>query len=174
MRYRHEISSLFSCGILSLALLVGGCGGGADPSAEFRSAQPLLEQGKERQRANDVDGAIEAYQQALDIDVSLPKAHLELGLLYDQYRDDYIRAIYHYRRYLELDPDAEKREFVEELIRFAKLSYAESLPNTTSEAVQEITRLKGQITQLEEDIQDSRKVISDQKVLLKNAEARLA
>ncbi len=92
-----------------------------------------------------MDGAIDSYHRALEIDSGLPKAHLELGLLFDQYREDYIRAIYHYRRYLELRPEAEKRPYIEELIRLAQLSYATSLPNQPSEAIQELSRLKEQV-----------------------------
>ena len=63
-----------------------------------------------------------------------------------------MRAIYHYERYLELDPKAEKRELVDELIRHAKLSFAASLPDKPAEAVREIALLKQEIEWLKDQL----------------------
>ena len=79
-------------------------------------------------------------------------AHLELGLLYDANKQDYIRAIYHYERYLELRPQAEKRKLIEDLIRTARLSFAASLPETPSGAVEQIAVLKREIEVLKREL----------------------
>ena len=96
----------------------------------------------EKKRSNDLDAAIELYQKALDKKPSLARAHLELGLIYDGNKQDYLRAIYHYQRYLELRPDTEKRGLIEDLVRRAKISYAASLPEIPAGAIEEIASLK--------------------------------
>lgn len=92
---------------------------------DFRD--PLVRKAQSRVREGDKDGAISCLAKALDRRPDLAQAHLELALLYDDYRKDYIRAIYHYQRYLDLRPAAQKRELIEDLIRKAKISLAATL-----------------------------------------------
>ena len=75
----------------------------------------------------------------------------------DQKKEDFILAIHHYQRYLALRPNAEKKELIGELVRLAKLSYAASLPDKPSEAIQEIARLQLEISNLRKDLSESRK-----------------
>ena len=95
---------------------------------------------------------MELYQRALDKKPGLARAHLELGAIYDQNQQDYVRAVYHYERYLELQPTAEKKELVQELIRHARLSFATSLPERPNEAVREIAKLKQEVTALQQEL----------------------
>ncbi len=127
---------------MGLVLLAGGCGREAGRLDRREENHPLLRRAQARKRANDIDGAVRLYQEALERRPDLVRAHLELGLLYDQPKDDYVRAIYHYERYLERRPDAEKRDLVEDLIRHAKLSFAASLPDKPSGAIQRIADLE--------------------------------
>lgn len=95
-----------------------------------------------RKKSQDIDGAIELYNKALERKPQLARAHLEVGLLYDSYKEDYNRAIYHYQRYLELRPQSEKEQLIQDLIRRARLSYAVSLPDTPPGAIEEIAELR--------------------------------
>lgn len=112
----------------------------------------MLRRARERRNAQDITGAVELYQRALDKKPDLARAHLELGAIYDQNQSDYVRAIYHYQRYLELQPAAEKKELVQELIRHAHLSFAASLPDRPNEAVREIAMLKQEISALQQEL----------------------
>lgn len=127
-------------------LLGGGCGSAAQEDREGRDA--LVRKARALKNAQNFEGAEEAYVKALERKPYLARAHLELGLLYDQHLNDDLRAIYHYQRYLEMRPDAEKRETVEELIRWAKISFAATLPDQSSDAVREIGMLKREIEEL--------------------------
>jgi hypothetical protein len=75
-----------------------------------------------------------------------------MGWLYDTRKQDYIRAIYHYERYLELRPDAEKRKLIEDLIRQARLSFVASLPNPPPGAIEQIAMMKREISALKGQI----------------------
>jgi LysM repeat protein len=71
-------------------------------------------------------------------------AHLEMGLLCDDKLGDPISAIYHYRRYLELRPDSEKRQLVSDFIERAKLSLAAKLPQSPLVDPSDLTRLQNE------------------------------
>ena len=137
----------FLCLMAAASLLLSGCGGGAAQD-QREERDPLVKRAQARKQAHDIDGAIELFNKALERKPGMARAHLELGLVYDQDKEDYVRAIYHYERYLELRPDAEKREIVEQLIQHAKMSFAASLPDKPSEAVREIAMLQQEISVL--------------------------
>lgn len=137
-----------------LLVLVAGSGCGAMSARDSREERdPLLRRARERRNAQDIQGAIELYQRALDKKPGLARAHLELGAIFDQNQRDYVRAIYHYQRYLELQPEAEKKDLVQELIRHANLSFAASLPDRPNEAVREIAMLKQEISSLQQELE---------------------
>lgn len=52
------------------------------------------------------DEAMKHYAKTLIVDPDQPDAHYNLGLLYENYKKDAEKAIFHYRRYLELKPSA--------------------------------------------------------------------
>jgi nucleoid-associated protein YgaU len=118
-----------------------GCGGAQD-------RDPNVKRARERRAVGDYVGALEWYQRALDKKPGLARVHWDMAQIYDQHLTNELRAIYHYERYLELDPKAERRQLVEQSIGLAKLSYAVSLPDRPSEAVQEIARLRREIDSL--------------------------
>jgi tetratricopeptide (TPR) repeat protein len=71
---------------------------------------PHFIEGKERAKARDVKGAIEAFQHALDANPNSALAHFELGMLYENNDERnewrYVLALYHYYRAYELRPNA--------------------------------------------------------------------
>lgn len=145
------------CRILNLlvagAMLVTLAGCGIDSARDQRDERdPLLRRAQSRKNANDVEGAIEAYQRALDKKPQLALAHLQLGILFDQNREDYVRAIYHYERYLEMRPQSEKAELVRDLAGQARIDFAASLPDKPSEAIRAIALLKEENAALRDQV----------------------
>jgi len=63
------------------------------------------------------DEAIGAYEKSLFFNPNNPEAHYNLGLLYADYKSDSEKAIFHYKKYLELKPEAEDKEEVEARIK---------------------------------------------------------
>ena len=82
---------------LAAALFCGSCSGrlsGLDGDLNekyFRKAMEKLDVG-------DKDAAIHFFSRAIDRRPRNARAHLQLALLYDDAKNDYIRAIYHYER----------------------------------------------------------------------------
>ena len=148
----NPVFKFFPAAALAVALVLSsGCGGPAGKE-QREERDPMMKRAQARKQARDADGAIELFNKALDRHSDYARAHLELGLLYDQDKEDYVRAIYHYQRYLELRPDTEKKDIVEDLIRHAKLSFAASLPDQPSEAVREINMLKSELETLKSQL----------------------
>ncbi len=109
----------------------------AEHEVNYQRAKKLVEQ-------RDFQGAMEFYKRALSVNPDFATAHLELGLLCEDKLGDPITAIYHYGRYLELRPDSEKKQLVEDFIERAKLSYAAKLPQSPIVDPDEVTRLQNE------------------------------
>ncbi|MCX5697205.1 MAG: tetratricopeptide repeat protein [Candidatus Omnitrophica bacterium] len=59
------------------------------------------------------DEAIDAYKKSLEYNPANPEAHYNLGLLLANVKGQTEEAVEHYRKYLQLKPDAEDKEEVE-------------------------------------------------------------
>lgn len=147
--------------MLASLLGISGCSPAVTDLDAMEEEDSRMVKALQFKRAQDFDGAIAQYEAILDEKPRTAKAHLQTGLLYDEYKQDYVRAIYHYRRYLELRPEAEKKDLIEDLARHAALSYAASLPDRPSSAIQEIADLKQQISGLEKDLGEAQRRIGE-------------
>ena len=70
--------------------------------------------------AKHYDAAITEYEKALESSPDNAEAHYNLGLIYDNIKDDANKAIFHYRAYLKLRPKAVDRDEVERAIKNLK------------------------------------------------------
>ena len=132
-----------------IALLFSGCGDSAGSLDRSEEQHPLLRKAKAKLASQDTEAAIKLYYEVLDSNPTLARAHLELGLVFDEHKEDYIRSIYHYQRYLELRPNTEKSQLIEDAMRHARLAYAASLPNRPSDAIKEIASLQDEVANLQ-------------------------
>ncbi len=140
--------------LLALAGVGAGCPFGA--ARERREEDhPLMRRAQALKQAKDLDGAVAAYERVLAERPGLSMAHLQLGLIFDQEpRNDYARAIYHYERYLELRPDADKRERVEGLLRNARLSLVAAFRENTVEPLRRLGELQRENEALRKQVDD--------------------
>src|SRR3989442_869920 len=85
--------------------------------------------GKNRVAAQDHQGAIDAFEKALAANPRSAAAHLELGLIHQQYlATNWARAIYHFDKYLELRPKANNADLIRQRIAQCKLELAKEVP----------------------------------------------
>jgi tetratricopeptide (TPR) repeat protein len=138
-------------GCLSVILL-NGC---APPA----TGQPADEQelhfvlGEHRVDAMDYQGAIQAFEKSLEARPHSAVAHFQLGWLYDSKVTDPAAAIYHYEKYLELEPDADNAAVVKQRIEACKRALAAGvlgLPSMPA-AQQRIEQLMEQDERLQEE-----------------------
>jgi len=84
--------------------------------------------GKARLNRLDYSGAVEAFEKALERNPRSASAHFELGLVCYQYVNEYADAIHHFRKFLELRPNAPHAENVSQFINVCKQELAKGVP----------------------------------------------
>lgn len=124
------------------AVWVIGCGHPPATSDAEQERNPYYQRARKASEMRDFQAAAEFYRKALVVNPQLARAHLELGLLCDDKLGDPISAIYHYRQYLELRPNSDKRQLVEDFIERARLSLAAKLPQSPIIDSGELSRLQ--------------------------------
>lgn len=86
----------------------------------FKKASNLKEKGKYPE-------SVKAFEDYIKINPDSAKTHLELATLYDDNLKDPLMAIYHYRCYLEIEPESQDRENIEAWLKGAEKEYYEQL-----------------------------------------------
>ncbi len=113
--------------VMGLALFCAGCL--EEPGSEQDELMdPHVVQGKNLAKSLDFQGAVDAYEKALEVNPANAVAHFELFWLYEQKVIDYPAAIYHGERYLKLRPKASNAELVRQRILGCKQELVKSLP----------------------------------------------
>jgi len=139
------------------SLALWGCGSSTITGTnEEKEPQFLI--GRTRVNAMDFQGAIEAFEQALETNPRSAAAHFELGWLYAEKEAAPATAIYHYEKFLKLRPGAENAETIRLHIFRLKQELAKGvLPIPPSTEVQrqleqlaeENRQLRDQVTRLQ-------------------------
>ncbi len=138
---------------VSLLLSFSACSKNAAKLDKKDESNPLVQKAMMRKRVQDYENAALLFERALEEYPQLAKPHLELAILYEKRPfEDHIRAIHHYNRYLEKRPKSDKREIVEGMIKWARLSFAASLPEKPSGAVKMIDHLQKENALLRDSI----------------------
>jgi LysM repeat protein len=99
--------------------------------------------GKARVQDRDFDGAIEAFEKALEANPHSASAHFELAVIHDQQKNDFAAALYHYEKARRLRPNAYPADIARDRVEVCKRELAKTVTQTpTMEYMQrEIDRL---------------------------------
>jgi len=100
-----------------------GCGHETRVSDEAERDHPAMKKARELENGGDLEGARFIYQSLLDRDPSIARANLALAFLLEKSGGNSIDALYHFKRYLLLRPDTEKRGMIETHMRAVQLDY---------------------------------------------------
>jgi TolA-binding protein len=116
--------------VLAFGLAGVGCGSGESlglsaetDDAAYREGQQLVKQGRPQEALSTFLRVIARRGEAS------PESHLEAGLIYKQHIKDPITAIYHFRKYLEQQPNSRQAPLVRQQIEAAKRDFGRTLPN---------------------------------------------
>lgn len=108
-------------------LLIAGCKKGVGYMDRMDRENFLIKRAISLRQAGDNDSAIELFREALLLNPRLGWGHIELALLLhdrvsdkEQKKVELEEAIYHYRMYLKLRPDTEKKAIIEERLKKAE------------------------------------------------------
>jgi len=143
----NRLSALLLC-----AALLAGC----DSSARRDAADernPQVRKGLEQVQLRRWTQAIEQFEAALGNNPDLARPDLELAMIYQQQNKNYVRAIYHYERYLEKRPNSEKCELILGWIGQAKISFAAQIGEASGNISKELIRLTRENNLLRKQLQ---------------------
>jgi tetratricopeptide (TPR) repeat protein len=113
--------------ILAGGVLLGSGAGCRDSVRRLDAREerdPLMRRAAAKQAEGDTDYAMDLYRKVLELDPRSARASLDLALLLHDAKADYIPALYHYGRYLDLRPNTEKRDLIENRMRLARQAFA--------------------------------------------------
>lgn len=156
--------------LLTVLILATSLGCAPDVARLDRRDQgaPLVRKAMARQAEGDVEAAVRLYTRALNADPGLARAHLDLALLLHDDVKDYIGAICHYRRYLQLRPETEKRDMIERRMQRAGHLHAGKVLRVDRDAAREAAKLKLEneklsrdVTRLQEEIASLRETLEE-------------
>jgi tetratricopeptide (TPR) repeat protein len=142
---------------LWLAAALSGCA----PSDQDDEKEPHYVLGISRVNAMDYQGAIEAFEESLEVNPHSAVAHYQLGMLYENQESDPAAAIYHYQEYLKYDPNAENADLIRRHIESCKQQLAaDVLPLPSApEAQQQLEKLVEQNRQLQQQVDSLQAVL---------------
>ena len=119
-------SSHLSILFVSLIGLVGCVPSGVEVVSETDEKQYQL--GQDFKNQGRMEEALGAFERVIDARRDAPESHLEAGYIYLRTLKDPINAIYHFNRYLRLQPHSSQATQVGQLIETAQKEFARQLP----------------------------------------------
>ena len=161
--------------IIVTAMFLPGCGPrDTGPAKAHKGALYQYKLGASKYREGNFEAAIKIYEKALQIDPNIAAAHLDLGIIYDDYRTDKKQAIAHYKEYLRLEPRSEKAEMVMRWIHSAEEEKADGVVAQPASAQTPGTggaESVGMQAELQQARQDAASLRTEKDAYLKTVEA---
>lgn len=115
--------------LLIFGLAAAGCGRADRTTAGPETEDPLYRRGLQLLKQGRNDEALGTFLKVIEKrGDQAPQSQLEAGLLYEEDFKDPIYAIYHFRKFLELEPDSRQAGLVRQRIEAAERQFASSLP----------------------------------------------
>ena len=130
--------------VLACAALAAGCGDRGDGKAGgAKGALYHYRLAAEKYREGDFDAAIGSYEKTLQMNPKLAEAHLDLGIIYDDYKGSKDKAVEQYRAFLSLEPRSAKAEMVRRWILKAEEEKGAAAPPGASAEPTPSSRTEG-------------------------------
>ncbi len=150
MRFWIQFAFCALAALLGAALV--GCAPGQGQTDEEKEPHFVL--GQSRVNAMDYQGAVDAFEQSLEANPQSAAAHYQLGMLYEEKVPDPAAAIYHYKRYLKLNPNASNADVINQHIVACKRQLAADVMGlpSTSAAQQQLEKLADQNRELQQQV----------------------
>ncbi len=162
---------LMSAGLL---LSITGCGR-AGYLDEKERGNRVLAKAYEMVDLGEYKAAALLFRQVLDTSPTMARPHLDLALVLHDREKDYLRAVYHYQRYLELRPGTEKDDMIRARIQQAERAFVASRVTvdgadgpTAMQLLEENSSLRTRLQSLEKTVDTQGKELQD----LRDAERR--
>jgi LysM repeat protein len=143
-----------------------------DPAQSDSDSNPNYKQAQQDLDNNNPSAAAADYEAALEANPKLAGAHYELGVIYGDKLDDPISSIYHFKRFLDLSPNTDKKDQVQALIDKEGEDFAASLPQSKAQITQaDMDKLTSDNAALKKQVDDANTTIAELQDKLKHHEA---
>ncbi|HEY4247390.1 MAG TPA: LysM peptidoglycan-binding domain-containing protein [Lacunisphaera sp.] len=147
-----------------LALGLAGCSDNDHLNSASELDEPGYREGEALLKTGRKQEALTAFLKVISKrGDDAPESHLELGLLYLQYINDPLAAIYHFKKYLALRPNSPQAPLVKQRIDAAIREFARTIPAQPLEGqpqrvdlVAALDRLKQENETLKQQLVDAR------------------
>lgn len=138
--------------LLAMALAyVAGCDRFTGVTGGDLNHNPDYTRARNAEAAGDFHVAATYYRKTLRALPEAGRVHLEFGVLCEEKLGDPLAALYHYRQFLELEPNAERRQVVDGYVERAKLAAMAKLPAAGAPNPAELMRLQAENTALAQE-----------------------
>ena len=129
---------VYLCSSVALMLLFSSCG----PPSE--NAHPAFKRGVNKMDDEEYKEAAENFEKYLTFNYNSSRTHYKLAELYNDYLDDPFLAVYHFRQYLKIKPNASDRDVIMTWIESAEEKMVEKIceRNPDYVSMKEIDKLK--------------------------------
>jgi LysM repeat protein/Tfp pilus assembly protein PilF len=87
---------------------------------------PYYLEGERRQSGLDWEGAIQSFERALQSNPNNAAAHLQLGVIYAERKNDFATAVYHYQKHLTLFTNSPRADTIKQQINYCKRELAKT------------------------------------------------
>jgi tetratricopeptide (TPR) repeat protein len=141
-----------SGGLLLFLFLAAGCERSDRPTLGVETVDPQYRRGQQLLKQGHNQDALGAFLKVIEKrGDDAPESHLEAGLLYQQYFKDPITAIYHFNKYVELQPNSRQADLVRQRKDAALREFARSLPAQPLESQAARLELMSRIDELQKE-----------------------
>jgi LysM repeat protein len=139
-------------GLVLLLFLAAGCERSDRQTLSAETDDPQYRRGQQLLKQGHNQDALGAFLKVIEKrGDDAPESHLEAGLLYQQYFKDPISAIYHFNKYIELQPNSRQADLVRQRKDAAQREFARSLPAQPLESQTARLELMGRIDELQKE-----------------------
>ena len=143
-------------GLAAIVLALDGC----DRLFE-QKGEDALNMAQEKEKEGDYRGAIQWYEASLDGTPATADSHYSMALIFDDKLDNPIAALDQFQRYLELTPNGEHAADAKNFAGQDQFKLVNTLSNGNFMPQQDAVRLKNQNFELQKELSEARKEISD-------------
>jgi tetratricopeptide (TPR) repeat protein len=111
---------------------------------------PYFRKGSKLAADGNFHGAISEYEKALQSNPNVQKAYMEIGILYADKLNDPVSAAYHFQKYIDARPDAPNLSQAQTYLEKAKIDFALTLPNSSTQNAQAFAQMNKENVELKQ------------------------
>jgi LysM repeat protein len=148
----------------ALALWLAGCSDRERLSYATEVDEPGYREGQSLLKSARRQEALSAFLKVIDKrGDDAPESHLEVGLLYLQYINDPLSAIYHFKKFLALRPNSPQAPLIKQRIDAATREFARTLPAQPLETQLQRVDLVATLDRLKQENESLKQALADLK-----------